>query len=315
MTMDRHMGWGFLLLWLAAIWSGWRFTEKNHLLERLFRPTEIGFFLMPVSAIVLSFRFGASALESGNSGAAQAGAVIGNAIGGTFIVGIAFVIGIVGGIIFHLVARKYEKKAESSGSDQDKSLSSKHGVVLVILVLFVLSVAFSFGGEKDKTPPSGQTDTAPAGSQQQDEPGISNVPEVPRCPQMANVGLRKFEYAESISGGERFWLDAQFLKPADFSDVWVLDNSPTQMIFSSDNFVCDRGKNIGQSVNKLYRVPTISYTPKLRRNNVDSDGNITDTENLYIKEIIFDVTDTGIEDAAKLNTFDIEGIECDESYY
>ena len=112
MTANAYIGWAFLLIWALMIWSVAQFTEKNQVLERLFRQTEIGFFLLPVSAIVLTFVLGAQAVSSTTSSAGQAGAAIGTAIGGTFAVILSFIFGLTGGVIMHLVAGKYDKKAE-----------------------------------------------------------------------------------------------------------------------------------------------------------------------------------------------------------
>ena len=37
MTLNSYLGIAFLIVWALMIWSAWRFTEKNHILERYFR--------------------------------------------------------------------------------------------------------------------------------------------------------------------------------------------------------------------------------------------------------------------------------------
>lgn len=142
MTLNSKLGWAFLIIWALMIWSVWQFTEKNYILERFFRLTEISFFLLPLSAIVFAFVLGSKAISSTTSEAGQAGATIGTAIGGTFIVIISFIIGIIGGIIMHLVASKYDKKAEASSVKQAETISNKHGIILSLVGVIVLAIIF-----------------------------------------------------------------------------------------------------------------------------------------------------------------------------
>lgn len=142
MTASESAGMAFLLIWILIIWSASQFTEKNHILERLFRLTEIAFFLLPISSIIFVFVFGAQSIASTSNEFEQAGAAIGTAIGGTFVIGLAFVFGLLGGIIFHLVTSQYEKKAEASKVKQAEVFANKYGTVLtltgVILIAIVL---------------------------------------------------------------------------------------------------------------------------------------------------------------------------------
>lgn len=140
MTGGKNSGWAFLIIWGIVIWSASQLIEKNHILERLFRLTEIGAFMLPVSAIVLSLVIGSEAITSTSSSVEQAGAAIGTAIGGTFITGLSFMIGITVGIIFHIIANKYEKKAEASSTKQPEALPNKHGVVLSLVGVIVLAI-------------------------------------------------------------------------------------------------------------------------------------------------------------------------------
>lgn len=140
MTSNSYLGIAFLIIWALMIWNVYQFTEKNHIFERFFRLTEISFFLLPVSAIILTFMSGVKAVSSTTNGLEQAGMAVGTAIGGTFIIVIAFIIGIAGGIIMHLVTKKYEKKAEVSEIKQIETLSNKHGVIISIVAIIILAL-------------------------------------------------------------------------------------------------------------------------------------------------------------------------------
>lgn len=140
MTANSYLGIGFLIIWVLMILSAWQLTEKNHIMERLYRLTEIAFFLLPISAIILSFVIGSKAVETATSEATQAGAAIGTAIGGTFVVILAFIIGVIGGIIMHLITSKYEKKAETSGIKQPETLLTKHGIILSLAGIILLAI-------------------------------------------------------------------------------------------------------------------------------------------------------------------------------
>jgi len=140
MTLNSYLGIAFLIIWALMIWSVYQFTEKNHIIERYFRLTEISFFLLPLSAIIFSFVLGSKAVSSTTNGFEQAGAALGTAIGGTFIVVLSFIIGLAGGVIMHLITNKYEKKAETSGVKQIETLSNKHGVILSLVAIILLAI-------------------------------------------------------------------------------------------------------------------------------------------------------------------------------
>lgn len=142
MTLNSKLGWAFLIIWGLMIWSVWQFTEKNYILERFFRLTEISFFLLPLSAIVFAFVLGSKAVSSTTDEFAQAGAAIGTAIGGTFAVILAFIIGVIGGIIMHLIASKYDKKAEMSEIKQAETIANKHGIILSLVGVIILAIVF-----------------------------------------------------------------------------------------------------------------------------------------------------------------------------
>jgi len=71
---------------------------------------------------------------------AQAGAAIGTAIGGMFVIVLSFVIGIPAGIIMHLVAGNYAKKVGADHAKQPETLAAKHGVILSIAALIALAI-------------------------------------------------------------------------------------------------------------------------------------------------------------------------------
>lgn len=172
MTSNKMVGVAFLILWALMVWSVWQLTEKYHIMERFFRQTEIAFFLLPISSIILMIVFGTKAVSGTTDQFEQAGAAIGTAIGGTFAVGLAFVIGLLGGIIMHLITGSFDKKAEKSGVKQPETFSNKYGTSLplvgVLVLAFVLSAVSSAGESVSDTPSSGRYSTL--GNSAQTEP-------------------------------------------------------------------------------------------------------------------------------------------------
>jgi hypothetical protein len=140
MTLNSYLGIAFLIIWVLMIWSVWQFTEKNHIVERLFRLTEISFFLLPLSAVVFSFVLGSKTVSSTTNEFELAGAALGTAIGGTFVVILSFIIGIAGGVIMHLITNKYEKELETSETKQAETLSNRHGVILSLSAIILLAI-------------------------------------------------------------------------------------------------------------------------------------------------------------------------------
>ena len=49
-----------------------------------------------------------------------------------------------GGVILHLIANKYDKKAEVSEIEQPETLSNKHGLVLSLVAIVVLAIIMGF---------------------------------------------------------------------------------------------------------------------------------------------------------------------------
>ncbi len=168
MTANTYVGIAFLFIWLLMIWSAWQLIEKNHVTERLLRLTEIAFFLLPISSIVFMFVVGARAVGGAQGDAQQAGAAIGTAIGGAFIVALAFVVGLIGGIIMHLITGSYDKKAEASGVKQPETLSNKSGIALSLIGVVV--IAFVLGAAGAASGPASSSQTTATGSQASQAP-------------------------------------------------------------------------------------------------------------------------------------------------
>lgn len=153
MTGNKIIGIAFLVLWLLMIWYVSKLQDKNKIIHDLLRATEIGFFLLPISALVLTFVIGSKVIDSSQSGAEQAGAAIGTAIGGAFAVGIGFVVGLFGGIILHLIANRYGKKiAEDADVTEGQKLNwfDKHkGWTAVLAIVLLAIIASATGGNKE----------------------------------------------------------------------------------------------------------------------------------------------------------------------
>jgi hypothetical protein len=169
MTGNKALGLGFLAIWLVMIWSAWQLTEKYHINERLLRLTELGFFLLPISAVIYTFVIGARVVGSAGSDAQQAGAAIGTAIGGTVVIGLMFVVGLIGGIIMHLITSSYDKKAEKSGVKQPETFANKNGVALSIVGVFALAI---ISGAIASVPTSTTSSTSNAPATQDDTPQL-----------------------------------------------------------------------------------------------------------------------------------------------
>jgi len=180
MTLNSNIGLAFLIIWAIMVWSVSQLSEKNQIMERLFRLTEISFFLLPLSAIVFMFVFGSVAVNSATNGAEQTGMAIGTFIGGTFVVILAFVIGLAGGIIMHLIAHKYDKGAKASGIKPEESVANKHGIILALAGVILLTLIFGVAANMRSTSKflPGKADLQQAGntnSQTEPAPKINNV--------------------------------------------------------------------------------------------------------------------------------------------
>lgn len=154
-----------MLAWLPALYP--------RLDDALLRPIgcTADCFLLPIAALVLTFIVGAQAVSSTTNGAEQAGAAIGTAIVGVFVVGIGFVVGLFGGIIMHLLAKRFNKKAaehattEPQATDTAKaSWISTHKTLVTIGALIVLVIIAASSGGKTTNTEQKQTSTTLATS-------------------------------------------------------------------------------------------------------------------------------------------------------
>lgn len=133
------------------------------------------------------------------------------------------------------------------------------------------------------------------------------------CPYSTKTASFSFELSESESGKKIIFLLADFITQLKLSDNWILENEPIMGTYTRDRFYCDIGTKTGQSINKLY-CSGILYKPTLRRNSVDSDGNIIKTEYLYVKELIFDITGKDIQNIDNLKDLKLESVTCSDQY-
>lgn len=141
MSSNRVLGVAFIVFWILMIWQVISSEDKNFVLYRLLWLSEIAFFLLPVSAIILTFSAG-SEIVSQTEGIAQAGAVIGTAIGGFFAVIIGLVFGLTGGFVCRSFSKKYEKKVVDKGDKKDffvKTRAWSFWLGLVILIIIAVS--------------------------------------------------------------------------------------------------------------------------------------------------------------------------------
>jgi len=139
MTLNRSIGLAFLLIWALVIVSLWQLDKKNHIIVRAIRLLEIGFFFLPISTIILTFALGSSLASSMSSNAGKGAAALGAGIGGFFITILAFIIGIAGGIITHLIGNSYSKKAESEHETKTTFLA-QHGIPVTLAGLFLITL-------------------------------------------------------------------------------------------------------------------------------------------------------------------------------
>lgn len=256
MTLNSKLGWAFLIIWALMIWSVWQFTEKNYIFERFFRLTEISFFLLPLSAIVFSFVLGSKAVSSTTNEFGQAGAAIGMAIGGTFIVILSFIIGVTGGIIMHLVASKYDKKAEMSGIRQPETIGNKHGVVLSLVSVIILAIVFGSASLSAKN--EVKKDTADIKSGDKTVVGTTSKENAAKQPEQASkVDLeitKKGFHEASLTGGDfqdQIQLDLNFTNKTDKDIKGVQGIITFYDIFDKEiktlNIAYDKGIPAGQS--------------------------------------------------------------------
>lgn len=105
LLQGQYLGIGFIVLLAGSIYLSRRKTTKEELKHFQYKTASILSFLLPVSAMIYSFVFAGMAVQSETSEAAQAGAAIGSAIGGSIVIVLSFIIGLSLGIVFHLMSR------------------------------------------------------------------------------------------------------------------------------------------------------------------------------------------------------------------
>lgn len=134
------------------------------------------------------------------------------------------------------------------------------------------------------------------------------------CPQIATpASSYGFKWGESMNNEKHLYLYAGFLNSMAFADGWKLDNKPDTNEFLPDSFPCELGSHAGQSTNKLYCSLTYSYEPKLIKNEIDADGNITKSDYRYVTQFVFDATGKDIENAVDLKSLTLESYDCSET--
>lgn len=206
MTGNTYVGSAFIVIWALMAWSVWQLTEKNHILERLFRMTEISFFLLPVSALILTIVLG--------SQSDSAGAAVGIAIGGAFAVVLAFVVGLPGGIIMHIVSGKYDKKAESSGEKQRETLANKHGIILAIVGVFALAITLgSLAASNRSAELAEESAGLQQGGVQQEDVADQNGTRVSL--EIVNKSFSEADFASSGSFQDKIRFDLKFTNQTD----------------------------------------------------------------------------------------------------
>lgn len=142
MSANKILGIAFLVLWALCIWLVLRIEDKAKIISQLLRTAEIGLFLLPISALILTFVMGSQVVNS-TEGAAQAGAAIGVGIAGMMAVILGFIIGVAGGVIMHVLAKRFEKKITDKTETKATNFFEKHKAVTVILTVLLLIIIAS----------------------------------------------------------------------------------------------------------------------------------------------------------------------------
>lgn len=138
------------------------------------------------------------------------------------------------------------------------------------------------------------------------EESSSNEKDV-ECPKMTKGSSFSFDYNKDY---DILQLNADFLIGARFSDGWELNYEPYE-----DYFSCEKGSVAGENINNLYCTPSSSYYSTLKKNTIDDDGNIVQTDYLSIKSLIFDAKGKDTTRVDDLKSLQFENMTCSESYY
>jgi uncharacterized membrane protein len=185
MSANKILGVAFIVIWLLCIWIVLRVEDKNKIISQLLRISEIGLFLLPISALVLTFVIGSQAVNS-TTGAAQAGAAIGVAVGGMMAVVLGFMVGVAGGIIMHLLSNRFEKKITDKSETKATNFFERHKAVTIILALLILIIVAS-AKSGNKQVGSTQDSAKVASTTEQKEPEKPKEPS-PVTVEKATVG-------------------------------------------------------------------------------------------------------------------------------
>jgi hypothetical protein len=199
MTGNKIVGIAFLVFWVLFIWFVSKVSNKNKIIHDSLRISEIGFFLLPISALALTFILGSNAINTSTSGAEQAGAAIGTAIGGTFVVGIAFVIGLFGGIILHLISGRYGKKAEAVIEEVQpvkQNWFDKHRILTSILIVILLGIVAGATSAKGDKPVKNNSDQ----QSQSNADSNNQTPETAKPQEPAPVEIVKSSVSQDVIG-------------------------------------------------------------------------------------------------------------------
>ena len=222
-------------------------------------------------------------------------------------------LGLILGIIAVVYANKQNKEKKTGIATAGMVLGILAIIAGIIISLITLSAGVMLWGStfiEDET-------TGNVESTENDNTGTvaGNTGSNNGCPDIIETTNYEFKWGESIEGNENLYLDADFLNEVVFSGEWELSNKPSNNPYLSDSFVCAIGSKAGESINKLYCRPTYMYEPKLRKNTIDDEGNIVDTDYQYIKTFIFDITRKDINNANDLKDLEMESITCSKTSY
>lgn len=305
MSMNRVLGFAFLIFWVLMIWQVIASKDKNYIVHRLLWWSEIAFFLLPISAIFLTFGFGSKIINA-TEGAAQVGAAVGTVIGGVLAIGLGFVIGLFGGFICRSVSKKYAGKITEVENKKEFFTKTKGWAFIAGIIVILIATSISLSGEKNK-----KTEDNDVVATSTKEEVVNTVTPEKLCPEITKGATAyNFEWAKNTEGNQGLFLSADFVKQMAFGGDYKLNNLPNTSEYFADNFSCQKGSNSGESLNKLYCRTSFMYKPDLRKNNVDQDGNIVSTEDKYITTFIFDATGKDLERVNDLKTLTLDSIVC-----
>lgn len=140
-TGKHYIFFALIVLWAAMAWLVWDFQDKNKIVFKLLRATEIGFFLLPVSAYAATSIIGALMMRASSSEFERAGAAIGTAIGGTIVIVIALVIGLILGLITHIIAGNFQKKIDKNIKEEPgKNFFTQNKALTIFLAMIILVI-------------------------------------------------------------------------------------------------------------------------------------------------------------------------------